>query len=1626
MTKKASKKYKIIFKVVAGLIICVVSLPFLLYIPFIQNIVKDVAVSEASRVTGWRITLDRILIRFPLALSLDNFVVETAPKDTMLAAGNFKIDVKLIPLLKKRIEVGVAELHNGKYRMLSDDKSMTICVRADECRFDMAEINLAENRIYAVKARLDNGYMTLDYDLEKAQDDKDNAASEPWIVTVRDIQMNNIRYEMSMLPYIDRLKARVAHARLCDGKVDTGECTVDVRYFAIDSADCRYLLPTAEYIAKHPASPDTAADDVKSKLWTVRGDSVRLTNSHAIYAVRGAKPKKGLDMNYIEASDINIAVDSFYNKGKCVIVPLRKLSGRERCGINIVAAKCRFAMDSTMMNVAGLDLSTKESHIKGDAHVASSIFDNPQDGKYVADIDAELSLNEARLLYPGVVRLLPPLPSNRFKANVTADGTLRKVNLRRCDVNMPGLAQISAKGSITEPMNFDRFGCNIALKGNVGNLDFLKPTLLADTALRRKVKLPPLKLDGCIMASKGKFSGDAYLALSSGDIVFDAMWNGRSTDYSLNFNAKTLPLEQILPTSRLQLLSAQGEVSGHGFDIFNKSTRIKAEISVDSLYYNSQRYYGMMLNGCLNNGNFDATAVSSNQSCDFSATTSGRLERDHYVFSLSANVNDLNLYALNFSDVASNGCCNIDAYGDFDIKRSIYEGSLSLSNLRWTYDKNYYYTDNLELGVESDSAHFTAQAINGDFNVNVNAQCNLDTLIDRFTRCSNMIQAQYAKKSINIDTLRNVLPPFTCDMELGQGNIIQQYLESESIKFQGIDCKIANDSTIYMYGRVNSLDVAGVKLDTIHMALREENRRIAYKAHVGNRKGTMQGVKCADLSGALYGNTIEAEVTQTDFKDRQGFRLGLRAELSDTTVRVNIFPKNPIIGYKEWTVNNDNNVSFNYQTKHFDANLVLKQHDSEVSLLTQHDEAADADGKHQEDILLNIRNLQIADWLSLSPFAPPLSGVLGSNIKVKYDGKNLWGDAVVDLNDVTYDRRRVGDFQFNTMIDLNPANGGTAVTGNVVVNGRQCVVAFGSLNDSISREPFLLALELDKFPLDVVNPFLPKDMVELTGSLDGLMKVTGSPSKPIFDGYIQCDSTKFSMPMFGTTVNLPSEKLPVDSSVIKLNQYAIKGINGNPVVIDGMINAQDIDNMYLDLTIAGDNVQFVNAKQTRKSAVFGRGYVNIDTSVRGYMDDLDVDANLSLLSGSNITYVMTSDISAIAEKHEQKIVKFVQFNDTSYVSADTMANVARENRMNLNASLSIQSGTTLSVYLSKNGADRAEIHGNGDLLFSINRLGDQSLIGQYNIESGFVRYSPPLISQKNFQFKGDSYVRWTGDVMNPHLNLSAYETHKTNVTQSGEDSRIVDFIIDMDVTNTLADMDVKFDLSTNDDVTVQNELSTMSAAQRSSQAINLLLYNTYTGADTQATGNLAGNPLFSFLTSKINDWAASTLKGISVSVGFNQYDETHDGISSREVKYSYQVSKSLFDDRFKIVVGGDYSPSTTSGDEIAKELFNDVSLEYSLNKGGNMLVRIFNHTSYVNMLEGKVTQTGVAFVYKRKLANLKHLFIFDVLKKVKGDKKKAPSDTEQMVKTDVLVTEDSNIGNRSKMAVGDEKDVDKE
>jgi hypothetical protein len=533
----------------------------------------------------------------------------------------------------------------------------------------------------------------------------------------------------------------------------------------------------------------------------------------------------------------------------------------------------------------------------------------------------------------------------------------------------------------------------------------------------------------------------------------------------------------------------------------------------------------------------------------------------------------------------------------------------------------------------------------------------------------------------------------------------------------------------------------------------------------------------------------------------------------------------------------------------------------------------------------------------------------------------------------------------------------------------------GALNDSTRTSPLNLDFSMIRFPLSTVNPFIP-GVAKLSGMLNGRMDISGDSNKPILNGYLDFDSARVSVDMLGSTLAFSEEQIPVTNNIVNINDFKITACNENPLTINGKVDITELSSPQISLMVKATNMQLVNSSRAPKGAdIYGKAFMSLNADVNGNLSRLYVNATADILPGTNVTYVMTETTSAALQtRSNTDMVKFVNFSDTTAVEKADTIGTPETMQMYINAVLNVQSGSTVNVDLSSDGKNRIQLKSQGSLNYTSTPTSSDRLTGRLAINSGFARYTVQVMGEKLFNFNEGSYVAFTGDMMNPQLNISATDQVRANVTQEGQNSRLIYFDVGLNVTGTLNNMDVAFDLSTDDDATVANELASMSKDQRASAAMNLLITNIYNGTETKADANLGGNALYSFLTSQLNSWAASTIRGVDLSFGINQYDLTDNGSTSQATSYSYQVSKSLFNDRFKIVVGGNYTDGTNSEENVAESLVSDVSIEYSLNKNGTMLVKIFRHTGYESILEGEITQTGVGFEYRRKIRRIGDMF----------------------------------------------------
>ena len=1671
--EKKNRFWRIASWTLGILIFLIIMLPLALYIPWVQNKAKDIACSYVKKKTGMDLSIGQILIKFPLDLSLDDVTLLDQNGDTMVVAKNFTADVAVKPLFDKRFEINGAELTDGKYRMVSKDSSMVLSADVHHCKFTGADIDLANNNINVLDGELTGGKVNLSMFPYKKIEEIDSTKADPWRINAKHLVLNDVDYTMEMRPTIDKMTTHLARAELKDGYVDTGLHTVDAKYLGIDSVDCKYTYASEadaeRYNRDHPLPPEVYDPYQDTIPWTVKGDSLRLNGGHFTYAKTGARPKKGLDTDYLEVSDVNLAVKDFYNRGTNVSVPLQSLTARERSGLEIKEAHGTAKVNSQDIQLDDFKLKTRNSSIALDGKMDMSMLGDKPAGSMKMTTNSTIDLREVENVMPSIASATKNIPKNKpIKVQGTFEGNTRDLDIKNGSVDIPGHVKAKVNGNIKNVTDSKRMQANVNFDADIDNAEFAKKEFL-NKEIQKQVNIVPMKVKGKVNYTPNSVAGEIDMRLKSGgSLTGKGSYNLKNQSYTVDATAKSLPVKKIVPNLDINNVTGHVKGSGHGFDFLGKNTAIDAEVqlanidyagkhyrdldgnvklngtnfdakvnarnrgtllakgsfdpktekydidatlnsfpvdefapslgvgrltakvqargknfdflnrntwvdaNVDlgSVEYNHQVYKDLKGNISLNGNSFEGHINSSNPDCDLYADLNGTINGDHYYVDLKGNVRDLDLKALNLVDMPCDGSGYIDLQGDFNLKTKTYNANVKLSDLNWNIDGERVFSDQTDLRLNTDNNSISAYYNDESTYINFKAPHSINDFLKHFDKCTAIAKRQYEKVDLDVNEVCDALPKFDMDVRMGSSGLIQRMLGKWDIDFRDVQADIHNDSILHghLYGQ--TLSKGDKAIDTLAVNIIQVDRRIGFSGHMGNQKGTWDEMANVNIAGYAIGSEVNMMLNQRNIDHETGYHFGFNANIQDSILDVNIMPKQPIIAYRKWNINDSNYVRMDLGDKRLEADLKLE---SDSSLITLRTDPVQQAGK--QNILVDIDNVRIEEWTNMIPSLTAMSGVLDAEMELSYDGHNLEGDGDISLSNFTYNGIRQGNLKMVTDLTIDPSTSATQINANLDIDGSNVAVAFGSLNDETAENPLNLNVKLDRFPLRKVSMFIPGRMVWLNGYANGEMTVSGTMDDPIMNGYIVGDSAYVNLPRYGSSLRLSEERIDVDNNTINFNNYKIFGLNNKAALLNGDVDFRSLDNIKMDLNVNGRDIQFFGSEQKPYSELFGKGFIDINGTLKSSNNLTAINANAKLLPGSDVTYVMQDELTALSSKSATEgMVTFINPNDSVWYNDSIIIGASEAaSALNMVINVDVEKGAKINAFLQPEGKDRVNIDGSGKLRYSIDFAGKDNLNGTYVINSGTVRYTPPVLSQKVFNLVDGSSLTWNGDILNPQLNLRGINSVRTSVAnENGNGSRLVDFDIEAILKNTLSNIDLKFDLDAKNDAAVQSELQTMTDNQRSQAAINLLLYNSYSGTNTTGEFSSSG-ALFSFLQSQINSWAANNLKGIDVSFGINQYQGGNNG-SKMQTSYSYRLSKSLFDDRFKIAVGGEYSTEASSEANFSENLINDISVEYLLNPTGSRYLRLFRHKGIESVLEGEVTVTGISFVMKHKISSLKDLF----------------------------------------------------
>ena len=1518
MKKPIKKALKWLGITVATPIALFLLLAILLYIPPVQNFAVHQVANYLSGNLGMDVRIDKVRLAFPLDLAVHHMTA-VEKGDTLLNADRLRLNVKLMPLFEGRADVDGFEL----YGLVIDTKSYISDTRikghAGQLTAAAHGVDWEKELVNLDHARLHDAdiYVTLS---DTAKKDTTESKAK-WNIAVKKVDIERSKVHLQMPGDSMRIYANLGRAALRGGAFDTGRNYYAVKALQLQDCDVNYDIP---YI----------------------------------------KPVAGIDPNHIAVKRLTLMLDTLsYNNEGVLRAGLRGLTLHEKCGLDVTRLSGSVYMDTTQLRLPALQLRTPASRIDADVAFDFKAFSAGKGGHCQAMVDASIGYDDIRTLATGYVdkAYLRALPHRPLAIKGTVSGNIDHLRLPALTLNMPGVLQASANGYtnyVTKDWRNGKFNFNLRTK-SMAAVRQLMPA-----SLKQSINVP----DGLSLRGKAAFNGSRYDAdikagIGRGALTAKAKLDVKRETYNVVATAHQLPIASIVRGVPVGPFSGSLRASGSGWDVMSPRASLTADAKVDALSYERYPLGGISFKANLRGGKAVAHFEADNPLLQGNGHIEALLGRHNYEVAVKASLPNLDLKKLGVTTDTLYFGTDIDIKATANKAFTAYALSGSIANNHFTTQRMSAMAKDILFDLATSRDTTTANISAGDLRLRLGAKGDIPHLGTHLARFANELQKEAKTYNIDQERLKTYLPVMAFYLDAGRDNPLYNIARMKGYSFSSAYVNLNTDPHVGMTGdaRMGALNVGALLLDTIDTHIFQDSTGVQMRGLVKNGKKNPNPLEVRMRSYVMRSGA-GIELSYYDSEGERGVDVGLQAALVDGGLNIHLYPENPVLAYRNFKVNKDNYIFLGKD------NSIR----ADVDLLADDGTGLKIYGEPKDsvnDLTVSVNQVNLGELSAVLPYMPKLSGMLSGDVHVTDDSqhKQLSAMASLTADNFKYEDMPLGNVGIDAVY-LPKTGGEHHASAFISSNGEEVLACNGTYFDR-DGGTFEGDAQLHDFPLQMLNGFMAGTDVALKGIAGGDLRVNGSLDKPVINGSLDLDSAHIYSDVYGFDLRTDERALDIKDSRIIFSDYRLFSTGREPMVLNGTFDMSDFERMRMDFAMRANNFELINTRKKAQSMLFGKVYANYVGTLKGTTDNLSLRGKLEVLDRTDVTYILKdSPLSVDDRLHD--LVQFTNFKDSTQTAQPEKA---VDGGMDITMGISISDAAIFHCNLSDDGQSYVKLEGGGDMTLRMTQQGDMRMTGLFTTNSGEMKYQLPVIPLKTFQIVQGSYVQFTGDVMNPTLNIAAKERTKAVVTEDDK-QRSVAFDVGVKITKPLNDMGLEFTIEAPEDLNIQNQLASMSAEQRGKAAVTMMATGMYMTDETMMSGSgfKANNALNAFLQSEIQNIAGSALKTIDINLGVES-GTSQTGTSTTD--YSFQFAKRFWGNRISVIIGGKVSTGADATNS-AESFINNVSVEYRLDQGATRYVKAFYDRDTQDPLEGQLTKTGAGLVLRRKTDKLGELFIF--------------------------------------------------
>lgn len=750
------------------------------------------------------------------------------------------------------------------------------------------------------------------------------------------------------------------------------------------------------------------------------------------------------------------------------------------------------------------------------------------------------------------------------------------------------------------------------------------------------------------------------------------------------------------------------------------------------------------------------------------------------------------------------------------------------------------------------------------------------------------------------------------------------------------------------------------------------------------------------LSGFFLDGQLEEEVLQfslgfDDALQQAWLRLDGQAQGQDSLFRFSLRP-DLLLNGEQWIIGGGNMVVVGPETLVVDGLQISR----EMSLLRAQSREVSIPGVPPLD--LEFRDFELANFFP-SHETPTASGILNGQVALMDILTKLFFTSDLRIDQLAYQGDILGDIEMQVSSeDLSLFRFQASVQGY----GNQFELSgFYEMGDA---DRFELDLALASLDLSSLEGLTFGELSDMQGTASGQLSAWGSPTNPEFSGSLRFDETAFRVNMLNVAYQMNGQYIRFDRSALRFDDFSITDPAGRRLRLNGSIELGQLPDMGFSLTLGSANFLAMDVPAGQNPQYSGRALISSDLRLRGSLSAPVLDGSFALNEGSFFQVaVPQSDPRAVGA---EGVVAFIAPGDSlqwppesGLPSHDPLMSALRNLDMSIN--VEVDPNTDLRILVDEFAGDFLQVKGGGLLSYGTDPGGRISLAGRYELTEGTYLLTFYDFIRRQFSIRRGSSIQWTGDPLNPLVDITAVYNIRTSVRELFEhqpggtdDPRLrqqFPFEVLLKMQGNMLSPDIDFEIVLPPehrqalDGRLQTRLNELNQdeSERNKQVFALLMLESFIqdnpfasareGGGMEAAARTSASRLLSQQLNRLSD---RYIRGVDIQFDIQSHEDFLDDGTGGSTLLNLELSRNFFDERLRVTVGGNIELEDESRrDASAGDIAGDFVIEYMLNPDGSLIIKGFRKKEFGDLFEGQVIETGVALQFLRSYNQFRELFM---------------------------------------------------